>query len=79
DGRFRQTPLSEVLRSDVPGSMRAVADYCGADWSWRPWGKLLETVRTGRTAFDEVFGEQAFAYLARHPDESAVFNEGMTG
>jgi hypothetical protein len=79
DGRFRQTPLSEVLRSDVPGSMRAVADYCGADWSWRPWGRLLETVRTGKTAFDEVFGEQAFEYLAKHPDESAVFNEGMTG
>jgi hypothetical protein len=78
DGRFRQTPLSEVLRTGVPGSMRAVADYCGADWSWRPWGKLLEAVRTGRTAFDEVFGEQAFAYLAKHPEESAVFNEGMT-
>lgn len=79
DGRFRQTPLSEVLRSNVPGSMRAVADYCGADWSWRPWGQLLETVRTGKTAFDGVFGEQVFAYLAKHPDESAVFNEGMTG
>jgi hypothetical protein len=79
DGRFRQTPLSEVLRAGVPGSMRAVADYCGADWSWRPWGHLLDTVRTGRTAFDEVFGEQAFEYLAKHPEESAVFNEGMTG
>jgi hypothetical protein len=79
DGRFRQTPLSEVLRSDVPGSMRAVADYCGEDWSWRPWGQLLETVRSGKTAFDAVFGEQAFDYLAKHPVESAVFNEGMTG
>src|SRR3954463_11422963 len=78
-GRFRQTPLSEVLRTGVPGSMRAVADYCGADWSWRPWGRLLDTVRSGKTAFDEVFGEQAFEYLAKHPDESAVFNEGMTG
>jgi hypothetical protein len=79
EGMFRQTPLSEVLRTGVPGSMRAVADYCGADWSWRPWGRLLETVRTGRTAFDEVFGEQVFDHLAKHPDESAVFNEGMTG
>ena len=67
DGRFRQTPLSEVLRSGVPGSMRAVADYCGADWSWRPWGKLLDAVRTGKTAFDEVFGEQAFDYSASIP------------
>ncbi len=78
-GRFRQTPLSEVLRTGVPGSMRAVADYCGSDWSWRPWGRLIDSVRTGKTAFDEVFGEQAFDYLAKHPEESAVFNEGMTG
>jgi hypothetical protein len=43
------------------------------------WGQLLETVRTGRPAFDSVFGEPCFDYLAKHPDESAVFNEGMTG
>ncbi len=79
DGRFRQTKLSEVLRSDVPGSMRAVADYCGAGWSWKPWGQLLETVRTGKTAFDEVFGEPVFDYLAKNPVESEIFNEGMTG
>src|SRR5262249_26969784 len=30
-------------------------------------------------AFDSVFGEPVFDYLAKHPDESAVFNEGMTG
>jgi hypothetical protein len=79
DGRFSQTPISEFLRSDVTGSMRAVADYCGADWSWRPWGQLLETVQSGRTAFSEVFGMPVFDYLSQHPDESAVFNEGMTG
>ncbi|QEL17119.1 acetylserotonin O-methyltransferase [Limnoglobus roseus] len=79
DGRFRQTPLSAVLRTGVPGSMRAVADYCGADWSWRPWGQLMETVRTGATAFDAVFGEPVFDHLAKRPAESAVFNEGMTG
>lgn len=79
DGRFCQTPASELLRTEVPGSMRAVADYCGSDWSWRPWGQLLESVRTGRTAFDVVFGEPAFDYLAKHPRESAVFNDGMTG
>ncbi|VTR98520.1 acetylserotonin O-methyltransferase [Tuwongella immobilis] len=77
-GNFAQTPLSQVLRSNVPGSMRAVADYCGADWSWRPWGQLLETVKTGQTAFDAVFGEQVFEYLSKHPHESEVFNEGMT-
>jgi O-methyltransferase domain len=79
EGRFALTPMGEYLRTGVKGSLRGIADYCGSDWSWRAWGQLLETVRTGRTAFDSVFGEPAFDYLARHPDESAVFNEGMTG
>jgi hypothetical protein len=71
--------MGEYLRTGVKGSLRGVADYCGSDWSWRAWGHLLETVQTGRTAFDSVFGEPVFDYLGKHPDESAVFNEGMTG
>jgi hypothetical protein len=79
EGRFALTPMGEYLRTGVKGSLRGVADYCGSDWSWQAWGQLLETVRTGRTAFDSVFGEPAFDYLGKHPEESAVFNEGMTG
>jgi hypothetical protein len=79
DGRFRLTPMAEFLRTGVPGSLRGIADYCGSDWSWRAWGNLLDSVRTGETAFDRVFGEPCFDYLAKHPEDSAVFNEGMTG
>jgi SAM-dependent methyltransferase len=79
DGRFSLTPVGEYLRSGVPGSMRAVATYCCDPWSWRPWGDLAETVRTGTPAFDRMFGQGAFDYLSEHPDEFATFNEGMTG
>jgi O-methyltransferase domain len=79
DGRFALTPISEYLRTGVKGSLRGMADFLGSDWNWRAWGHLLETVQTGRTAFDSVFGEPVFDYLGKHPDESAVFNEGMTG
>lgn len=79
DGTFAQTTMSEFLRTGVPGSMRGIADYCGSPWSWDAWGELMHSVRTGETALDHVFGEGAFEYLAKHPDESAVFNEGMTG
>jgi len=79
DGRFALTPVGEYLRTGVKGSLRGIADYFGSEWSWQSWGHLLETVRTGRTAFDRVFGEPVFDYLRKRPDESAVFNEGMTG
>jgi O-methyltransferase domain len=79
NGRFALTPMGEYLRTGVKGSLRGLADFFGSDWSWRAWGHMLEAVQTGRTAFDSVFGEPAFDYLGKHPDESAVFNEGMTG
>jgi hypothetical protein len=79
DGRFALTPMGEYLRTGVNGSLRGMADFFGAEWSWRACGHMLETVQTGRTAFDSVFGESAFDYLGKHPDQSAVFNEGMTG
>jgi hypothetical protein len=79
DGRFGLTRMGEYLRGDVPGSMRAVATYCCDPWSWKPWGDLAETVRTGTPAFDRMFGQGVFDYLSQHPDEFATFNEGMTG
>jgi hypothetical protein len=79
DGRYGNTPNSELLRTGVPGSMRGMADFMGAEWCWDAWGHLLLSVQSGKTAFNEVFGEPCFDYLAKHPDESAVFNEGMVG
>jgi hypothetical protein len=78
-GQYQLTPLSQLLRTGVKGSMRGMADFMGAEWSWKAWGHLMDSVRTGRTAFTEVYGEPCFDYLAKHPEESAAFNEGMVG
>src|SRR5437763_1242297 len=40
-GKFEQTPLSELLRKDVPGSMRAWARIAGSEWQWDLLGDLL--------------------------------------
>lgn len=77
--RFGLTPMAEFLRSDVPGSLRAVATMAGEDWTWRPWGDLYRSVKTGERAFDEVFGVPPFEYLAANPAAAAVFDEAMTG
>src|SRR5262249_41663403 len=79
DGRFALTPMGGHLRTGVKGSLRGVADFCGSEWNWRTCGDLLQAVQTGSPAFDRVFGEPVFNYLGRHPDEAAVFDEGMTG
>jgi hypothetical protein len=57
---FRLTPAAELLRSGVPGSVRARAEVAGEEWMWRSWGELLHSVRTGETAFDHIYGKGTF-------------------
>lgn len=79
DGLYQLNAVSQLLRTGVTGSMRGIVDYGGAHWSWTAWGNLMHSVETGETAFNHVFGEGCFQYLSKHPHESAVFDEGMTG
>lgn len=78
DGRFQNTPLTEVLRTDHPQSQRDVALFLPAAFLWRPLGELHESVRTGESAFQRVFGQRFFDYLAEHPSDAAIFNTVMT-
>jgi hypothetical protein len=78
DGRrFAIGPLGAHLRSDAPGSVRSLAIYFGQDPHWRAWGHLLHTVQSGERAFDHVYGQGLFEYLAQHLDDAALFNDSM--
>jgi O-methyltransferase domain/Dimerisation domain len=77
-GRYRQTALSETLKSDHPQSVRRWALMLGAPFVWKPCGELSETIRTGQTAFERVHHAPFFEYLAGHPDDAAVFNAAMS-
>src|SRR6516164_7248789 len=75
--RFSLTPLSDWLRSDVPGSQRATAVIVG-DLLYRAWGELLCTLQTGRAAFEKVHGLPFFEYLSKNPEQASVFDEAMS-
>ena len=64
------------LRDGVPGSLRAVALLAG-ERSYRAWGGLLHSVRTGETAFRHVFGMGTFDYMAANPEVAGFYNEAM--
>jgi hypothetical protein len=76
EGRFSLTPLAEPLRSDLPDSMRSAAIFMGEEL-YRAWGELLYSVRTGKTAYDKVFGQPIFDYLSTHLREAKLFDEAM--
>lgn len=77
DGRFELTPLAEHLRSDAPGSLHSVALIYSEAWWWDAWGNMFDAVKTGKTAFNTVHGEDVFDYLNRHPQAGARFNAHM--
>ena len=77
-GRFRHTPLSETLRSDVPDSVRAWALMLGAPFIWKPWGELYDTIITGKPAFEQIFGMNLFDHLAKHTEDGAIFDAAMS-
>ena len=75
-GRFSLTPLAALLLTHTPHSWRAAAMMNGEPWMWQPWGDLLYSVKTGRPAFDHLFGIGFDAYLAQHqlPNEWDYFD-----
>ncbi len=75
--QFRLTPAAETLRSDLPDTLWPLAILFGEE-HYHAWGGLLESVRTGNTAFDRLYGKPIFAYLAEHPDKARVFDAAMT-
>lgn len=75
---FVNTPLSEYLRSDVPGSIRSVLIFRGSRYYFSPFTEFLYSLETGIPARDKVFGKGAFEYLRASPEEERVFDEAMT-
>jgi hypothetical protein len=78
DGKFSQTPMSEVLRSKANPSLRAFAMMGSMDLIARTWDSLEYSIRTGKPAVEKVYAKPIFQYLQEHADEAALFNEAMT-
>jgi hypothetical protein len=75
--QFEMTPLANGLRSDVPGSVRAVCALRSLPWLWDAWGNLLHSIQTGETAFNLLHGTDLFSYLGRDPDALSLFAQAM--
>jgi hypothetical protein len=76
--RFALTPAAELLRKDVPGSLRGMAVFLPDPLHFRVYADLMHSVMTGKPAVDKTLGMPVFEYLAKHPDYSQVFNDAMT-
>lgn len=76
--RYGLSGDGQLLRADVPGSVRPFVACYGEPWWWQSWGALLHGVRSGQTPFDGVHGTGFFDYLDQHGEARALFQANMS-
>src|SRR4029453_7973567 len=79
ENRFSNTPVSETLITDAPGSIRWFTISELGQEHYPAWGNLMHSVKTGEIAFDNFYGNDIWTYFKNNPDDAAVFNNSMTG
>lgn len=72
------TDASRLLRSDHPLGMLPLVQLMALPIIWGSVRHLEDAVRTGRPGTTFLDPRGFFDYLAEHPDESAVYDRGMT-
>ena len=77
-GRFSQTPESELLRTSLPYTLHHAALMITQDIFWKPVGQLDTVVRTGENGMVPIFGAPFFDYLETNKDAGAIFHRGMS-
>ena len=79
-GKYGLTPASELLRSDVPGSMRDMAVMITSKSHWLPWGRLEDTLKSGDSGPKHEFGTDLFTWFQEdeNRDQWEIFNAAMT-
>jgi len=75
--RFSLTPVGDLLRTDVPGSLAAMAMFQASVWHGRAWFELKHSLLTGEPAFDKAHGKPAFDWFADHEAEAQTFHRAM--
>ncbi|QYN24798.1 methyltransferase [Amycolatopsis sp. DSM 110486] len=77
--RFALTPLGELLRTGVPGSMRSLVLVQNEHAHWQSWERLPDAVRAGGSKAREVLGADLFGYFAQpeNAEEAALFSRAM--
>lgn len=75
---FSNTPLSEWLRRDVPGSQWAFVHLLAPGMGlWDGYSEMLGTIRTGKNALFQRWGCNLWEHLRRYPERAEIFQQAM--
>ncbi len=71
---FETTALSRCLESDHEQSMLDMILWCGSKTNFNIWVDLMNSVKTGRSYFQNNFKQDYFTFIGDKPDEQIGFN-----
>jgi hypothetical protein len=75
---FALTPMSDLLRSGVPNSMRDMVLFLSNQFHFKVCSDLSYSVQTGKPAVEHVYGKPAFDVIFGDPEIAYDFNMAMT-
>ena len=77
-GAFGLTPLTRLLTTATVRSGRPATIMFGEE-VFRSFAEIVYTLRTGRPAFEKVYGQPFYDYLGDHPEAARTFATAMGG
>ena len=78
DGRFALLPIAELFcRAMLRARQRTTIQMMVGQF-YEAWGGLIDSIRTGRPAFESIHGQSFFDHLADHPKQAEIFDDAMT-
>ena len=77
-GVYALSPTGELLRGDIPGSLRHFTELMSAE-AYTVWGAAEDSLRGGGPAFPSVFGLPYFEWLAVRPEAAERFDRSQAG
>ena len=75
---FRNSQLSRSLRTDEPGSVRALFLFFGTEFYYRSLGEILYSIETGKPGREKIVGMSEWEYMRQHPELARIFDDAMT-
>lgn len=75
--KYRLNEVSQLLRSDVPGSLKPHLQYKEIP-RLNAYRELFYSVKTGKPAFDHIYGTDYFDYISKDQKLAKAFDDFMS-
>jgi hypothetical protein len=72
------TPVGDLLKTGIPGSLRYMAMMFGEEFSTRAYEHIGDCLRGGGDGVTEAYGKSIWEVLAERPEQCETFQRAMT-